>query len=154
MDFESALSGLLWHQLLDVLLQVLWCWQELILDASAIKLEETDVCDAWEVTLEEGLVVLQQIEGVLEGVNRVLEGFIHNNIHIELFVSPVDFKEWLESSEESLGFAIGLLHDSFYFLLGLSFGWVLTDPLVWIKVLGVSDVPVLTWSLIPSLQGV
>jgi hypothetical protein len=42
----------------------------------------------------------------LKHVNRVLGQLIDKDVNIELLVSPVDLKKWLEAGQESLSLLI------------------------------------------------
>jgi len=46
------------------------------------------------------LVVLEEFHDVLQVFYCVFEALIHKNVDVELLVSPVDFKNWLETGQE------------------------------------------------------
>jgi len=52
------------------------------------------------------LVELEQFHHVAQTLNLILEALINQDINVELFVAPVDFKNRLEASKELVSFGI------------------------------------------------
>ena len=88
-----------------MLLELLWGGSKFLLDVFAVKLDQSDVGDGRKLGCKELLVVLEEPQGVSEGINWVQSELVGQDVDIELLVAPVDLQNLRESAEElvSLG---------------------------------------------------
>ena len=137
MHFDGPLTSLLWHKLLNLVLEFLGSGQELLLDGLGFETEKSNVSHSWQVAGKVALLVLEEIQDVHQRVDWICKVFVHNDIDIELLVSPVNFQKRLESGQELICFVVGSGHDLFYLLLAFNLDWVVADPGCWVQILGV-----------------
>jgi hypothetical protein len=67
---------------------------------------------------------------VAEALNLVLKAFVDQNIDIELFVAPVDLKNWLETSQELVCLIKGCSDNLLNAFLLKTVGWRINNPCV------------------------
>jgi len=81
-------------------------------------LDESNVSSRWDLAAENIVIIIEQLDGVLDTLNWILKSLIHEDVQVELLVSPVDLKNWLESSQEQLHLSEGRVDDvGYHFLL-------------------------------------
>jgi hypothetical protein len=76
--------------------------------------------------------MIQNCDSVQKTVDWVSQILIYQNAVIKLLVTPVDFENWLESSQEHLHFIEGAIQDFCYNLFVLNVERMLCYPCVWI----------------------
>ena len=91
-DKHSALFGDTWYKLLDLILEVLGRGGQIRLDLNRVQVEQANVSDTWQLSLEVSGVVLEQVKSVLQILNGVQQVDIYEDVDIELLVAPVDLK--------------------------------------------------------------
>jgi len=79
-------------------------------DCFRVKLQQTDISAGGQICLKVLLVVLKQLHNIGEVLNRIFKTLLNQNIDVELLVSPIDLKDRLEASQESAGFAVGVVN--------------------------------------------
>ena len=70
-DKHGSFFGHSWHELLDLVLELLWCWCQVCFDLDRVQMEKTDISDAWQLSLEVLSVELEQVQGVLQSLNGI-----------------------------------------------------------------------------------
>ena len=65
-DEHGALFCNSWHELLDLVLKVLGRGRQISLDLDRVQVEQADISDAWQLSLEVLSVELEQIESILQ----------------------------------------------------------------------------------------
>ena len=105
-DEHGAFLSDAWDKLLNLVLEEFGGRSEICLDLLRVQVDETDVGSSWKLSLEVLLVVLEQVQGVLERLNRVDKVNINKNIDVKLLVAPVDFEQILETGHEALSLSV------------------------------------------------
>ncbi len=78
---------------------------------------------------------------------------MNKNGQVNLLISPVYLKQWLETSKETLYFVESSINNALYDLFLIGVQLVLSDPCKWVKVLIIDGFPYITNNVIPLFQG-
>lgn len=124
----SALTDNFGYECLNLSYVVLWSRKKGGSGTLAVYLEKTDISHWRQVRAEEGMVEVEQLYSVCNGLDWVLQSLVDQDVEVDLLVSPIDLKQLMEPCEEGHHLVKGTFNDILYHSLLLSVIKVFANP--------------------------
>lgn len=143
-----------WQQKLNVIVKLFRRRLQFSFNLFTVKLEHANISSCGQVGLEMALEILEELHHLTDGFYRVFQLFICQAFNVELFVTPVNFKNGLEAFQEMLSFVIRHGHEIVYAFF-LSFENIgVVDPSNRIQSQDFLFVPRITYNVVPLFKHV